>query len=346
MTVIPCTSLIWKLLMKPLALFAVTFASLGSAFAALLSLPAPTAPQLLAQAAATPDTPSQVALGRRLFFDTVLSRDRSLSCSSCHSPQAAFADPSGLAVSPGVQNRRGRRNAMSLINAADRKALTWSGASPSLETQAMIPITDHAELDMSVEEVVGRLKADKRYAAQFQAAYNQAPSMQNTVKALSSFERTLISRASRYDQYQAGDAAALNDQEVRGLNLFFGKADCFHCHTGRDFSDGLPHNNASLLFNPDTGLAERTGKDEDVGKFITPSLRNVGLTAPYMHNGSFTTLQEVVQHYSGGGQPNPNADALIRPLGLSDGEVADVVAFLNTLTDPSIAQNPAFQAAR
>ena len=170
--------------------------------------------------------------------------------------------------------------------------------------------------------------------------------MQNTVKALSSFERTLISRNSRYDKYQAGDANALNAQEVRGLDLFFGKADCFHCHTGRDFSDGLPHNNASLLFNPDTGLAERSGKDEDVGKFITPSLRNVGITAPYMHNGSFKTLQDVVEQYNDGAQPNPNADPLIRPLGLTDGEVADVVAFLNTLTDSSIAQNPAFQAAR
>ena len=340
--------------MKPIAIVALTLGGLGAALTALLALPsgaalrasltAPSADAVLASLPAKPEqaTPEKIALGRKLFFDPVLSKSRSVSCSSCHSPQAAFSDPGGLAISPGVDNRRGRRNAISLINAADRPALTWSGASPSLETQAMIPLTDHEEMDMSVGEVVGRLSADKRYTQMFSAAFGAAPTMQGTIKALASYERTLISRKSPYDAYQAGDASALTEQQVRGLDLFFGRADCFHCHTGRDFTDNLPHNNAVKLFNPDTGLAERTEKDEDVGKFITPSLRNVKMTAPYMHDGSFATLKDVVEHYNDGGQPNPNTDPLIRPLGLSEVEVDDLLAFLQSLDDPTIAGNAAF----
>ncbi|WP_424950855.1 cytochrome-c peroxidase [Deinococcus sp.] len=318
------------------ALFALT--GLGGALALLSALPvsAPAPPE-------NPLTPAKIALGRQLFFDPVLSRDRTVSCSSCHDPQHAFADPAGQAVSPGVQGRLGRRNAISLINAGDRRALTWSGASPSLETQAVIPMTDHAELDLTLEEVTSRLKADPGYLRAFQQAFGETPSMQNTVRALASFERTLESRNAPYDRYQAGDASAFTAQQARGMDLFFGKADCFHCHTGRDFTDGRAHNNAILLFNPDTGVAERTELEADVGRFVTPSLRNVGLTAPYMHDGSFRTLRQVVQHYNGGGEPNPNADGLIRPLGLTDAEMDDLVAFLQTLDDKTIASNPAFQ---
>ncbi|GAA4006599.1 cytochrome-c peroxidase [Deinococcus rubellus] len=325
--------------MKPLAIATLTLGSLGTTFAALLSLPpsAPAPPD-------NPTTPEKVALGRQLFFDPILSRDQVISCSSCHSPQHAFADPTGQAISPGTSARRGRRNAISLINAGDRPHLTWPGTASSLETQAMIPMTDHAELDLSVDEVVTRLKAAPAYVKLFQTAFNSAPTMQNTVRALGSFERTLESRNSPYDRYQAGDASALSAQQVRGLDLFFGKADCFHCHTGRDFSDERPHNNAILLFNLDTGRAEQTEQDGDVGKFITPSLRNVGLTAPYMHDGSFKTLKQVVEHYNDGGEPNPNADPLIRPLGLSEQDIDDLVAFLTSLDDPTIKSNPAFAA--
>jgi len=311
---------------------------LGSAVALLATLPV-SAPA----PAENPLTPEKIALGKRLFFDPVLSRDRTVSCSSCHDPQHAFADPAGQAISPGIQGRLGRRNAISLINAGDRGALTWSGTSPSLETQAVIPMTDHAELDLTIDEVVARLKADNQYSALFRQAFGEVASMQNTVRALASFERTLESRNAPYDRYQAGDASAFTAQQARGMDLFFGKADCFHCHTGRDFSDGRAHNNAIQLFNPDVGLAERTEDDADVGKFISPSLRNVGLTAPYMHDGSFKTLREVVEHYNAGGEPNPNADPLIRPLGLTDAELDDIVAFLKTLDDSTIATNPAFR---
>ncbi|MFC6617430.1 cytochrome-c peroxidase [Deinococcus radiophilus] len=149
-----------------------------------------------------------------------------------------------------------------------------------------------------------------------------------------------------FDRYSAGDADAMGAAAVRGMDLFYGQAECFHCHTGRNFSDNRAHNNGFLLFNPDIGVAQLTDAEEDVGKFITPTLRNVGLTAPYMHAGQIGTLEEVIDHYDGGGQPNPNADGLIRPLGLSDRDRADLLAFLHALTDESISTNPAWGPPR
>lgn len=288
-----------------------------------------------------PQSPAKVALGRQLFFDPILSRDRTVSCSSCHDPRRAFAssDP----VTPGAGGRLGARNAISLLNAAYRAKLTWNGAASSLETQAMIPLLDHNELDLTESELRERLREHPGYAAQFQAVFGEPPTVQNTVRALAAFQRTLVSYASAYDRYQAGDLSAFTAAQVRGQDLFFGKAECFHCHTGRDFSDGLPHNNALQLFNRDTGLAVLTDQDSDVGKFITPSLRNVALTAPYLHDGSVPTLHAVVEAYNRGGEPNPNADPLIRPLGLSAREVSDLVAFLQGLSDFTVARNPAFQ---
>lgn len=291
-----------------------------------------------------PTTPEKVALGRALFFDPILSRDRTVSCASCHDPARAFTAPQ--AVSPGVQGRLGRRNAMTLVNVGDRRALTWAGASPNLEVQAMIPLQDHAELDMTPDLLRERLTADPVYAAQFRAAFGEAPTVQRLVQALAAFQRTLTSRGSPFDRYQAGDASALSAAQVRGLDLFFDKAECFHCHTGRDFTDGLAHNNAMRVFNPDLGLADRTEQEGDVGRFVTPTLRNVALTGPYLHDGSRATLREVLETYNDGGEPNPNADPLIHPLGLTDAELDDLEAFLHALTDESVARNPAFRPER
>ncbi|GGR58721.1 methylamine utilization protein [Deinococcus seoulensis] len=288
-----------------------------------------------------PTTPGKVALGRQLFFDPILSRDRTVSCASCHDPARAFTAPQ--AVSPGAGGRLGKRNASTLINVGDRKALTWAGASPNLEVQAMIPLQDHAELDMTPELLRGRLQADPAYDAQFRAAFGEAPSVQNLVRALAAFQRTLTSRDSPFDRYRAGDASALNEAQVRGMDLFFDRAECFHCHTGRDFTDGLAHNNAMRVFNPDIGLAERTEQEGDVGRFVTPTLRNVALTGPYLHDGSRATLRDLLETYNDGGEPNPNADPLIRPLGLTDAELDDLEAFLHALTDESVARNPAFR---
>lgn len=287
-----------------------------------------------------PTTLLKVALGKRLFFDPVLSRTGQVSCASCHEPARAFTAPQ--AISPGVEGRLGKRNASTLINVGDRKALTWSGASPRLELQAMIPLGDHAELDLNPEQLRARLLEEPTYTAAFQEAFGEGPSMQRTVQALAAFERTLTSRQSPYDRYQGGDVEALSAQQVRGMDLFFDKAECFHCHTGRDLTDGLAHNNANRLFNPDLGVAELSGREEDVGRFVTPTLRNVALTGPYMHDGSRTSLRDVLETYNDGGEPNPSVDPLIHPLGLSPAELDDLEAFLQSLTDPTIATNPAF----
>lgn len=316
-----------------------TLAVLTTAAAASAALaPLPPGPP------SNPTTPGKVALGRQLFFDPILSRDRTVSCASCHDPVRAFTVPQ--AVSPGVAGRLGKRNASTLVNVGDRQALTWAGASPNLEVQAMIPLRDHAELDMTPELLRERLQADPAYAAQFRTAFGEAPSVQNLVRALAAFQRTLTSRDSPFDRYRAGDASALNEAQVRGLDLFFDRAECFHCHTGRDFTDGLAHNNAMRVFNPDIGLAERTEQEGDVGRFITPTLRNVALTGPYLHDGSRATLRDLLETYNDGGEPNPNADPLIHPLGLTDAELGDLEAFLHALTDESVARNPAFRPER
>ncbi len=321
--------------MRHLPLLFLTLGGAGVAATLLAAPPVPTPTD-------NPQTPEKVALGRQLFFDPILSRDRTVSCASCHDPKRAFSTPDP--ITPGVAGRLGTRNAISLLNVAYRKALTWNGASPHLETQAMIPLLDHNELDLTEADLRDRLNSDATYAAAFQQVFGSPPTVQNTVRALAAFQRTLVSYASAYDRYQAGDASAFTPAQVRGQDLFFGKAECFHCHTGRDFTDGRPHNDALQLFNADAGVAVLTSKDADVGKFITPSLRNVALTSPYLHDGSVKTLRAVVEAYNRGGEPNPNADPLIRPLGLSDREVSDLVAFLQGLSDFTAAKNPAFQA--
>lgn len=287
-------------------------------------------------------TPEKIELGRRLFHDVGLSRGGDISCASCHAQDKAFAGDTP--ISPGTSGRLGKRNPPSLVNVAYRPKLFWHGGSPSLELQALGPLTDHNEMDLTTEEVVGRLNADASYVAQFRQVFGKPPSVDLTLKAIAAFERTLVSFNSPFDRFEAGDVAALNTSAQRGLDLFYGKAECFHCHTGKHFSDNQPHNNAFQQFNEDIGYAQLTDKDEDVGKFITPTLRNVALTAPYMHAGQLKTLREVVQIYNAGGEANPNADPLMRPLGLSDAEVGDLVAFLESLTDETVATNPAFGA--
>ncbi|MFC6590954.1 cytochrome-c peroxidase [Deinococcus lacus] len=292
----------------------------------------------LAQAPAS--TPAQRAeLGRHLFYDPLLSSDGTVACASCHQPQRAFTD--GRATSLGAGGRAGVRSAPSLVNVGARTRLFWHGGSPSLELQALGPLSDHNEHDLSPGEVVARLRGS-RYAPDFERLYGRPADLSALTDALAAFQRSIVSYQSPFDRYSAGDAGAMSEAAVRGLDLFYGKAECFHCHAGRNLSDNLPHNNALLLFNPDIGLASLTGHDSDVGKFITPTLRNVALTAPYMHAGQLQTLPEVVAHYNSGGEPNPNADPLIRPLNLTPQEEADLVAFLESLTDPAVATNPAW----
>jgi cytochrome c peroxidase len=289
-----------------------------------------------------PQSTAKIELGRQLFYDQRLSVDNTVSCSSCHSQNFAFSN-AGNAVSTGIKGLKGSRNAPSLGNAGYRKSFFWEGGSPSLELQAMGPITSHDEMGMEPEALIKKLRAISGYDKQFKTIFKDGVTMLNVTRALASFERTLVSNSSPYDRFNAGDQKAMSASAIRGLELFFGeKGDCFHCHGGFNFTDEQLHNTGLYKTYKDEGLARLTKRKEDVGKFKTPSLRNVALTAPYMHDGSRKTLHDVLNDYNSGGQAHENADGLMRPLELSKQDVSDLIAFLESLTDQAFIKNPKF----
>lgn len=307
-----------------------------------------------------PDNPltvDGVALGARLFVDRRLSRDGIISCASCHDPAAAFADP-GRAVSTGVDGRRGRRNAMPLFNLAWVDNLFWDGRVRGLRHQVLHPIEDPDEMGETLPRVVARLAADRSMAEAFQRAFGAPPSAQRIGLALEQYLLTQLSHDSPFDRFGKG-AQALTAQERRGLELFltehdpaqglFG-ADCFHCHGGPLFTNQRFANNGLPVRAGDTGREAVTRDSADRHKFRTPSLRNVAVTAPYMHDGRFRTLEEVVEHYDRGVQRTPTLDPNLAKhpragLGLSAEDKAALVAFLRTLTDPAFAAPRARGAA-
>lgn len=276
-------------------------------------------------------TQSRVDLGRKLFNDPILSRDSSVSCGSCHMPALGFTD--GRARSIGIEGRLAGRNSMPILNVAYQPYFFWDGGSPTLEQQVLAPIENPNEMDFDVNFVVARLQNNPQYVAEFQRAYGQGPNVYTLTRAIACFERTIFSETSRFDIYMSGnDTTALTASEKRGMDLFFGeRAECFHCHSGHMFSDFSFRNNGLYLNYADSGRARITTLSSDAGKFKVPSLRGLLLTAPYMHDGSMSTLEEVVDHYNSGGQPHPNKSGFIFPLGLSQQEKEDLVNFLKTL---------------
>ncbi|MER3554812.1 MAG: methylamine utilization protein [Meiothermus sp.] len=289
-----------------------------------------------------PMTAEKVELGRKLFYDKRLSSDNTLACASCHKQEFAFSDR-GNAVSTGVGGRKGTRNAPTLSDVGYRDKLFWEGGSPRLETQAVGPITNPDELNMEPADLEAKLRAIPEYKTAFEAVFPDGLTFLNLAKAIAAFERTLVSSNSAWDRFREGDQNALSPAALRGMRLFFGeRGDCFHCHGGQDFTDNSLRNNALSTVYTDIGLARLTDKDEDVGKFKVPTLRNVELTGPYMHDGSIKTLHDVVKHYNNGGAANLNADPLMRPLGLSEAEVDDIVEFLKALTDRDFTKDPRF----
>jgi len=284
-------------------------------------------------------TPERIALGKRLFYDTQLSRTREVSCGSCHLADRGFADPQQ--TSAGVEGRRGERNAPTLANLAWNTSFFWDGGVPTLEQQAIVPIINPLEMDMTMTELVARLQTDPTYPEQFRAAYGDAPNPDLVTRALAAFVRTLVSGNSRYDRFNRGDRSALTPQEQKGMEMFFNeKADCFHCHVGFNLTNNGFANNGIFPTYPDSGRARVTENPRDRGRFKVPTLRNVALTAPYMHNGGIATLEEVVERYNRGGV-HPSADAQIHPLNLTAEEIAAIVAFLGALTDEEFIHNPA-----
>jgi len=298
-----------------------------------LTVPVPRGLELFAPTPAnnTP-TDARVELGRRLFSDRALSADRSVSCASCHRPDHVFADD--VPASPGVYGRRGRRNTPSLLNVAYARHLTWDGRSSTLEEQVLKPIQDSVEMDLSLDELVARLGSQDEYRTEFRRAYGEPVSADGVARALSAFLRTLRSGDAPLDRHRAGDPGALSDSAGAGFQLFVGKARCWLCHAGPTLTDGDFHN---------TGVAARSGSDDlgrfthsrdptDLRAFRTASLRNVDRTAPYMHDGSFGTLEQVIDFYDEGGGPDALRDVDVRPLNLSPQEKSQLAAFLRSLS--------------
>ncbi|MCA9574955.1 MAG: di-heme enzyme [Sandaracinaceae bacterium] len=326
-----------------------------------------------------PLTEAKVELGRFLFYDVRLSENQTQSCGSCHAQSRAFTD--GRATALGSTGDHTARGAMALANTGYAATLNWANSAVvTLEQQARIPLfgEDPVELGLSGQEalLLSRLAADADYPSMFADAFpaDADPiSVQNVLRAIASFERTLISGESPYDRFVAGDEGALSDSERRGMELFFSEqVECFHCHGGFNLSGSVDHagnffdqslfaNNG--LYNVDgiggypatnTGLFELTGDRLDMGRFKPPTLRNIALTAPYMHDGSLATLEDVIDHYARGGTltpDGPNAgDGRLSPLKsgfiagfvLTEQERADLLAFLNALTDEAFVTDPRF----
>jgi len=290
-----------------------------------------------------PPTAETIALGRRLFYDPRLSVDNTVSCATCHNPALAFSD--GRQVAEGVRQQKGRRNAPSLLNVAYREGFFWDGRSPSLEAQAEEPVKNPLEMAHTLEGVEQRLTADPGYRAAFARAFGAVPITYDEVgKAIGSFERTLLCGNSPFDRYFYGhEETALSESARRGLEIFRnpGEGNCATCHTIGDqyalFTDNKFHNDSvgptAQNDDPiDLGRFAITGADPDKGAFRTPSLRNVALTAPYFHDGSRATLEEVVGFYARGGNPVRYRDKELQPLWLTGEDRADLVAFLKSLT--------------
>ena len=281
---------------------------------------------------------SRVALGKKLFFDNMMSRDSSLSCASCHQPQFAFSD--GRQKSVGIKGRQVSRNAPTLTNVAYQPYFLLDGLNPSLETQVKIPIHEHNEFDFHILLIAERMKQDSLYVSLSKDAYNSEPSPQVIAYAIACYERTLISGNSPYDQYfYQGNKTALNDSEIRGMNLFFDDLYCASCHGGFNFSDSRLTNNGLYTNYTDQGRARLTKKTEDQAIFKTPTLRNIGFSAPYMHDGSFESLEQVIDHYSRGAKGHFNQDPFIQPFDISQDQKQDLIAFLIALNDSSFVSN-------
>ena len=280
-----------------------------------------------------PLTEAKIELGKKLFFEKLLSRDSSISCASCHNPKYAFTD--GLVKAKGIKGREVTRNTPTLTNIAYNTSFLRDGVNPSLEAQVIVPIHEKNEFDFHILLAAERLKKKKEYVDLSLAAFGEVPNPKVISNAIASYERTLISGNSRYDQFTfQKDSTALSNNELRGMHLF-NKHNCVSCHSGFNFTNGEVVNNGLYKDYPDIGKMRVTLDPKDKGAFKVPSLRNVALTAPYMHDGSIKSLEAVLDHYIRGGYDNPNKDKRVKGIKLSENDKQDLVAFLKCLTDSS-----------
>ena len=298
-------------------------------------------------------TEEGVALGKKLFFDKILSGDNSQACASCHNPQNSFTDLQKF--SEGINGSLGSRNSMPLFNLAWNfdERFAWDGKELSLERQALEPVKNPIEMHSNWIIVAQKLQSTFEYPSLFLQAFGD-PKIDSVLitRAIAQFERTIISGKSKFDKFLIGEAT-LNIQEENGFNIFMDetKGDCFHCHGSNNnplWTDNKFHNNGLDQVFTDLGLGAVTGDTNDNGKFKSPSIRNLAFTAPYMHDGRFTTLDEVINHYSEGLKQSNTIDPLMKKVNqggvqLSTQEKADLKAFLFSLTDYDFINNPAFK---
>jgi len=280
-----------------------------------------------------PLTEEKVELGRMLFNDKRLSADGMISCASCHLKEHAYSDT--VAVSTGIHGKKDDRNAYGLLNVAYQKSLFMEGGVPNLELQALAPFLNENEMGFELKGAVKRVGEVEVYKQLSQAAFG-TDSIDARILAfsLAAFQRTLLSTGSRYDDFLQGDTAILSLTERTGMDLFFSsKTQCSTCHSGFLFTDQEYYNIGLDSVYEDEGRAGISQTAADIGKFKTPGLRNVELTAPYMHDGRFGSLMEVIDFYNSGGANHPNKDAKIRPLKLTLDEKANLIAFLKALSE-------------
>jgi len=280
---------------------------------------------------------TKIELGEKLFFEDLLSLDESINCATCHIPEFAFADTTPFSI--GIEGRLGKRNTPSAMN-MHRDIFFYDGRAATLEKQAVFPIEDHLEMSLPIDEAISRLRSNSDYVKWFNEIYGEAITIENMTNAIAEFERSLETSNTPFDRYMAGDESAISESAKRGHNLFNAdKSKCFDCHFGPDFT-GDEFRNIGLYDEvkyKDKGRFNETNNALDLGKFKVPGLRNIAITSPYMHDGSFKTLKEVLEFYNDPYKfvEDPiNLDSImIKPLGLTNQELEDLENFLHTLTD-------------
>jgi cytochrome c peroxidase len=285
----------------------------------------------------SPNDAAKVALGKQLYFDGRLSKNGAIACAFCHNPGTGWADPRQTSI--GIGGGLGGRQAPTVLNTGFNSLQFWDGRARSLEEQALQPIQNPIEMGETHENVVRKLNGIKGYQQQFRTVFATDPNLQGIAEAIAAFERTVTSTNSPFDKYAMGDSKAMDEAAVRGMALFKGKARCILCHNGPNFTDNQFHNLGVPQIGPmkeDLGRYYVTKVEKDKGAFKTPTLRSITQTAPYMHDGVFKTLGEVLDFLNTGGGTNTNLSPLMRVLNLTPKEKVDLIAFLKALTGESI----------
>ena len=282
----------------------------------------------------------KVELGKQLYFETRLSKNNSVSCALCHNPGTGFADARQFSI--GAFGTSGGRQAPTVYNTGFIPLQFWDGRAGSLEEQAIGPIHNPIEMAEMHETVVPKIAKIPAYQKQFQLIFGGGASLQHIAEAIAAFERTIVSQNSAFDKHTMGETGAMNEAAVRGLALFRGKARCILCHNGPNFTDNKFHNLGVPQVGPlkeDLGRYMVTRAQKDKGAFKTPTLRSAVETAPYMHDGAFKTLEEVIDFFDAGGGSNPNLSSLMKPLGLTPEEKTDLLEFMKALTGAPLKVN-------